>query len=169
MAKEWLAGANPLKRPAVPIFFGRCSIADLRAGNCGKQERDFYESSLPKNRDSTVITVVGQGNVWFLKPAGELREHDPSLRGEKSESTWKMMPVNFILKNPTKLKDVPPVLAGINANAYLGRGTYREMGNWGNIKAVERALVRASLGPSRSVSRAGLLLQRFRKVGRLPR
>src|SRR5207247_1188083 len=41
---------------------------------------------------------------------------------------------------PLHLKDVPPVLAGINANAWLSRGTYREMTNWGNIKAVERAL-----------------------------
>ena len=145
LAKEWLSGANPLKRPAVPIFFGRCSIADLRAGNCDKQAKHFYESSLPENRDLTVITVVGQGNVWFLKPSGELKEHDPSSGGEKSESTWKMMPVDFLLKNPLALKDVPPVLAGINANAYLGRGTYREMGksqppHWGNIKAVECVL-----------------------------
>ena len=60
LAKEWLSGANPLKRPAVPIFFGRCSIADLRAGNCDKQAKHFYESSLPKNRDWTVITALGK-------------------------------------------------------------------------------------------------------------
>src|SRR5262245_51922614 len=111
LANEWLSGNNPLKRPAVPIFFGRCSIADLQSGKCGTQEKDFYECSLSKNRDSTVITVVGQGSVWFLKPAGELKEHDPSTSTQQAESTYKMMPVDFILKTPLKLKDVPPVLA----------------------------------------------------------
>jgi hypothetical protein len=122
LAKKWLDDSdNPLKRPAVPIFFDRCSIADLRAGNCAKQARHFYESTLIKNRSSTVITVAGQGNVWFLRPAGNLKEHDPSSDGEESKETWKMMPVDLLLPHPLNLKDVPPVLAGINANAYLSR------------------------------------------------
>jgi hypothetical protein len=134
-AKEWLAGNNPLNRPAVPIFFGRLSIADIQAGKCRQQEKDFYESSLPENHAARVIVVVSDGFVWFLKPAENLEEHDP---GTESEYTLKMMPVVILLK--LKQADVPPVLAGINANSYLNRGTYREIKNWGNIKAIECAL-----------------------------
>jgi hypothetical protein len=134
---KWLSGDNPLKRPALPIFYGRCSIADLRAGKCKQQEKDFYESSLPENRAFRVITVVFDGFVWFLRPAGNLEEYDP---GAELRDTYKMMPVDVILPK-IRLADVPPVLAGINANAYLSRGTFREMRNcWGNIKAVECAL-----------------------------
>ena len=136
LADKWLSGDNPLKRPAVPIFYGRCSIADLQAGKCGQQEKDFYESSLPENRAARVITVVFGGFVWFLRPAGNLEEYDP---GDESRDTWKMMPVDFI-RPKLRLADVPPVLSGINANAYLCRGTFREMSNWGNIKAVECVL-----------------------------
>jgi hypothetical protein len=141
LAKEWLTGGNPLKCPAVPIFFGRCSIADIQAGKCGRQEKDFYESSLPENHAARVIVVVSDGFVWFLKPAGNLKEHDPGADPDtKSQYTWKMMPV--VVHTKLKMADVPPVLAGINANAFLSRGTFREISNWGNIKAVECALGR---------------------------
>lgn len=35
-----------------------------------------------------------------------------------------------------RLNQIPPVLAGINANTYLNQGTYRPIKNWGNIKAI---------------------------------
>jgi len=136
LANKWLSGDNPLNGPAVPIFFGRCSIADLGAGKCGPQEKDFYESSLPENRNARVIIVIFGGFIWFLRPGGELKEHDP---GAESRDTWKMMPVDFI-RPKLRLADVPPVLAGINANAFLSRGTFRKITNWGNIKAIECAL-----------------------------
>jgi hypothetical protein len=143
LAVEWLAGKNPLQRPAVLILYGRCSIADIKAGRRGQQEKDFYESSLPENQNARVITVVGGGYVWFLKPAAVLEEHDPSVDGSESNDTYKMMPVDLILPQPLRLAAVPPVLAGINANAYLSRGTYREITSWGNIKAIQSALGRA--------------------------
>lgn len=136
LAEKWLPGDNPLKRSAVPILFGRRSIADLRTGNCGRQEKDFYESSLPENRDKRVITVIFGGFVWLLRPAGNLEEYDP---GSNSRDTLKIMPVDMICPK-LRLADVPPILAGINANAFLSRGTFRKITNWGNIKAVERAL-----------------------------
>jgi hypothetical protein len=140
LAEDWLAGKNPLKRPAVPIFFGRCSIADLAAGKCDKQAKHFYESSLPENREHTVITVVGRGKVWFLKAVGALEEYDP---GPSEEHTWKMMPVELLIPRPFRLKDVPPVLAGMGVNAHFGRRTYTEVTGWfGNVKAIQCALGR---------------------------
>lgn len=83
------------------------------------------------------MVVVGDGKAWFLKPAGEITECEPPSNATQSlDSLWKIMPVEILLSDSLELKDIPPVLAGINANAYLSRGTYREITHWGNIKAI---------------------------------
>lgn len=133
LATEWLAGKNPLGRPAAVIFFGPRTIKDIRNDN--NQVNDFYLSSLPEKRDNIIMVVIGDGKAWFLKPAGEIVERKPPPDATQSlDSLWKIMPVEILLSKP--LKQVPPVLAGINANAYLSRGTYREVSHWGNIKAI---------------------------------
>jgi len=135
LASVWLDEANnPLGKPAAVIFFGRCTIEDLKSGKCDSQASDFYKCSLPDNRKNTIMVVVGQGKVWFLRPAGSIESHDPSTPEQESEHIWKMMPGEIICTKAAK--DVPPVLAGINANAWLSRGTFRELRNWGNVKAV---------------------------------
>ena len=131
LAKSWLAGENPLNRPAAVIFFRHCTIEDIRDGKTDPQARSFYETSLPQARHQTLIVVVAHGMAWFLKPAGGMIEHKSPT---DTENLWKIMPVDII--SSCKLTKVPPVLAGINANAYLSRGTYREITNWGNIKAI---------------------------------
>lgn len=137
LAKQWLSGDNPLGRPAAVIFFERSTIENIRQGRAGRQEIDFYRCSLPEYQKKTLIVVVGHGTVWILQPDGNLVEHDPSTPEEVAKDIWKMMPVKVLKKMPAK--DVPPVLAGINASAYLNRGTFRELNNWGNIKALHVA------------------------------
>lgn len=134
LAVDWLAGKNPLGRPAAVIFFGRTTVEDIRNGNCNRQAKDFYESSLPQERDQTLIIVVGHGKAWFLKPAGEIVEYVPLTDADAVQDIWKIMPVDII--STQRLSQIPPVLAGINANAYLSRGTYRKIKPWGNIKAI---------------------------------
>lgn len=136
-AKEFLSEKSPLGRPSAVIFFGHCTIDDLRKGNCDSQATDFYESSLVQQRNQTVMVVVDHGWAWFLKPAGTLIEHKSS---SDIENLWKIMPVEII--SHQSLDKIPPVLSGINANTYLNQGTYREITNWGNIKAIYRALNR---------------------------
>ena len=137
LATEWLAGKNPLGRPAAVIFFGSGTIKDIRRDN--SQVNNFYLSSLPEERDNTIMVVIGDGKTWFLKPAGEIVERKPPPDATQSlDSLWKMMPVEVVLSKP--LNQVPPVLAGINANTYLSRGTYREISHWGNIKAIYSSL-----------------------------
>jgi hypothetical protein len=139
LATEWLSGRNPLGKPAVVIFFGHRTIKDI--GDDNSQVKDFYQCSLPEVRDNTVMVVVGDGKAWFLKPAGEIIESEPPPNATQSlDSLWKIMPVEILLSGPLELKDVPPILAGINANAYLSRGTYREITHWGNIKAIYSVL-----------------------------
>jgi hypothetical protein len=132
LATDWLAGKNPLKRPAAVIFFGELPIEDTLNN---RQVNDFYLSSLPEKRDNTIMVTIGDGKAWFLKPAGEIVECDPPPDAtENLNNLWKMMPVEVISEQ--KLSKIPPVLAGINANAFLSRGTYRKITNWGNIKAI---------------------------------
>ncbi len=88
LAVKWLEEMdNPLRHPAAVIFFGRCTIEDIRNGKSDSQAKRFYESSLPEARGQILMTVVGYGKAWFLKPAGELIEHDsPS----DTENLWKI-------------------------------------------------------------------------------
>lgn len=136
LAVDWLNGNNPLGRPAAVIFFGHCTVEDIRNGKSDRQARDFYESSLLQARNQTLMTVIGQGRAWFLRPAGELVEHESPT---DTENLWKIMPVEEIIPSQ-RLNNIPPVLAGINANSFLSQGTYREITNWGNIKAIHCAL-----------------------------
>ena len=135
LAKKWLEGDNPLKCPAAVIFFERLTIEQIRNGKGKQQAIDFYESSLLESRRKTIIVVVSDGTAWFLRPAGDLIELQSST---DTVNLWKMMPVEVI--SAQRLVDVPLVLASINANAYLNRGTYRKITNWGNIKAIHFSL-----------------------------
>jgi hypothetical protein len=139
LAEKWLAGDNPLKQPAVVIFFGKCTVDDISNGKSDPQSKNFLSSSLQENRDNTLIVVVGKGNCWVLQPCGGVQEYEPTPHdGYNLDDLWKMFPVKILASLP--LRDVSPVLAGINANAYLSRGTYREIKNWGNIKAIHSVL-----------------------------
>lgn len=120
-----------MQRPAAVIFFRHSTIEEIRNGKSDPQAKDFYESSLPGAHHRTLMVVVAHGTAWFLRPAGELIEHYSST---DTENLWKIMPVDII--SSQRLTEVPPVLAGINANAFLSRGTYRKITNWGNIKAI---------------------------------
>jgi hypothetical protein len=53
------------------------------------------------------------------------------------------LPVELLIPQPFRLKDVPSVLAGMGANAHFGRRTYTEVTGWfGNVKAIQCALGR---------------------------
>jgi hypothetical protein len=139
LADDWLAGNNPIGKPAAVIFFGKCTVQDIIGGKTGKQAKDFYVSSLPENRDRRLISVIERGKGWIVKPAGDIEEVDPQQIGiDDQVNIWKIIPVS--IESKFSLKNVPHILAGINSNAYLGRGTYREIPYWGNIKAIHYVL-----------------------------
>jgi hypothetical protein len=137
-ARDWLAGKNPpnlLNRPAAPIYFDNYNLADYKAGKGGKEPRLFWERGKPEFYEKTRMVVVHEGEIWILKPDGEV----DFLLSEPNElgnpHTPKAMPVK-ILKHRVA-KDVPPVLASITANQYLTRGTFRQISDWGNYKAID--------------------------------
>ncbi|MBI4026742.1 MAG: hypothetical protein HY360_17295 [Verrucomicrobia bacterium] len=80
------------------------------------------------------------GKIWILKPAGEVYHEPPKRHSNKDRYIPKVMPVKILTERDSL--DVPAILAGIHANAYLGRGTFREITHWGNIKAIECVLGR---------------------------
>jgi hypothetical protein len=100
-------------------------------GHKGSQIAEFYRCGDEWQRETSLIVVVGKGRVWILRPAGAVVEHLANV-----DELWKMMPVDVVGR--FAMKEVPPVLAGINANTFLSRGTFRQIGNWGNQKAIAR-------------------------------
>lgn len=134
-ALDWLdKHDNPLKKPAIVIFFGRSTRENLRTGESGQQIRAFYESADLANRSKRLIVVVGKGFVWILQPNGDVIEAEDTDKLSEDDNLLKMMPVTVLARKATK--EVPHVLASINANAFLSRGTFREVTNWGNQKAI---------------------------------
>ncbi len=134
-AIDWLdKHDNPLKRPAIVIFFGRSTRENPRAGESGQQIKAFYESADLANRSNRLIVVVGKGVVWILQPDGEVVEAEDTGRLNEDDNLLKMMPVKILKR--LAAKDVPHVLASINANTFLVQGTFREIKPWGNQKAI---------------------------------
>ena len=152
LAYRYLNSDNPLGQPAAVIFFGQATLEDMRTGiltNGGlrsksqiMQARAFVETP-DQDWDTTCIVVVDtRTKAYFLKPAGivmDVRNEGLAahLRTADDTSTQKLMPVEIIAEKD--LREIPFVLATINSNQYLARGTYRpisEKKNRGNLKAI---------------------------------
>lgn len=133
LAKEWLEGKNPLNKPAAVIFFGTKKVKDLLREEGTEQAVGFCKAGLPQNRKKVVALVISDGELWLLRPKGEVREVK-----KDSKSIWKAMEVKIIKK--VRLNYVPPILASIGSNRYLSGGTFREIKPLGNIKAIKTLL-----------------------------
>jgi hypothetical protein len=77
---------------------------------------------------------VGKGIVWILQPDGDVVEAEDIGRLCENDNLLKMMPVKILKR--VAAKNVPHVLASINANTFLVQGTFREIKHWGNQKAI---------------------------------
>lgn len=148
LAKPWLDGDNPLRRPAVFVYFGKATIDQiLRADPAAdpylryrnrKQALDFINSARPERRANVVMVVVAKGRIWFLQPDGDIVEYQPAAHEVRSDALWKILPVKIIAEKG--VADVPAVLAGINSDKYLVMGTYSPIRHWGNIMAIHHVL-----------------------------
>jgi len=128
------------KTPTAVIYFGETRVKEFLAGKGDKQGQDFCKAGLSKNRNKTTIVLTCRGVVWLLQPASEVREEKRRKHENGDPYIPKTMTVKILAKKDSM--DVPAVLAGIGANAYLGRGTFREISHWGDIKAIEMVLGR---------------------------
>ena len=82
------------------------------------------------------MVVVTGGKVRILKPAGPVKVLPSEPNEEGQPHTPKAMPVEVVACR--FCKEVPPVLAGIAANKFYARGTFRLIEReWGNHKAID--------------------------------
>lgn len=135
LAERMLSGANELMIPACVIFYGTITIEQiLSKDNNNQQARDFIQCGYYENQDNSIIIVIHDGNCWFVKPINPAFEHSSIIENSKNNDLWKILPVKILKKIPTG--EIPPILAGINSNAFLGRGTFREITQIGNVYAI---------------------------------
>ncbi len=135
LAGDYLSGRNAIKKPAIPIFFN-CepdNKADfLLHGNAKEQGRNFFECG--SNNSKKTIVVVDCGKVIFSEPVGDVVFSQYELVNGLPRYE-KLLPVKITKQEP--ISSVPAILAGITANAYYYSGTFREIRDPGNIKAIE--------------------------------
>jgi len=135
LAENYLSGNNVLEKPAIPIFFN-CEpdnkIDFLSQGNAKEQGRNFFECGT-SNENKTII-IVNDGKVIFSEPAGDVifSQYDVV-----DGNPWyeKLLPIKIIKQE--SITAVPAILASITSNAYYYSGTFREIKDSGNIKAIE--------------------------------
>jgi hypothetical protein len=123
--------------PTAVVFFDNLTETDYSNGGGKSQPRNFWSAGKSENRSQTIMVVLHDAKVWFLQPAGVV-EFQQTIQKGKWSLTPKVMPVKIL--RCAESKDVAPVLAGMSANQFYTRGTFREITGWGNLKAIDRAL-----------------------------
>jgi hypothetical protein len=132
------------KPPNAAVFFDDLSEADYKRGLGKTQSRVFWQRGHSKLRDATIMVVISNGRLRLLKPAGKVEFSRPYSLPDGTRFTTKEMPVEILRE--LWCKDVPPVLAGVACSQYHGRRTFTEIGNWGNLKAIDYVLGRLKVG-----------------------
>lgn len=141
-ARQYLDGRNELERPCIPIYFSG-QESDRKAFLDGKsskrQGEDFFECA--DNWCHSFAVVIVDGEVLVLRPVPHCFVRFERSRVDRDyEGMVKLMEVEQVLVS--SVKDVPPILAGINANRYYSSGTFRKIEDPGNVLALTTLLVK---------------------------
>jgi hypothetical protein len=134
-ADRYLTGNGEIGSPCVPIYFDGSADNEedfLSRGGAREQGQLFFECG--RNSANKFIVVIYGGEVVMLEPTGPIQfvksEVQPGYDG-----FVKLLPVREVIRQP--VKDVPAILAGINANRYYSSGTFREISDNGNKTALQ--------------------------------
>jgi hypothetical protein len=147
LASAWLGGKNDLGCPAAVIFFDTLAQPEyetaarsgLKPDEIASQAFDFYRCGLVENWPTTRMVVIYGSKLCLLRPKGPVQFLTPKPEESSGQIlTRKAMPVETMVDQP--LCNVPAVLAGLPADQYLSRGTFRPIGHWGNLKAIDMVL-----------------------------
>lgn len=135
------------KNPSAAIFFGNCTLDDLKNGKEGIDEQAISFYKWCTGIIEALAIVVSDGKIWILKPIDDLMEMEinefkkivPFKYGSNNDIV-KLSSVKVLYSDV--LKNIPVVLANIGANQYLIRGTFRDIDEkyFGNILAIESLL-----------------------------
>lgn len=134
-ANEWLAGKNPLKKPAVVIYFDCFEEKDYKSNKACKEAMEFYQRGSEPKASITRMVVIHEGEVLILKPNGQVVFLPSEINEEGNPHTPKAMPVEILICK--SMAKAPLVLAGITANRFLSSGTFRRITDHGNLKALD--------------------------------
>lgn len=134
-AKEWLAGKNPLNKPAVVIYFDSLEEKDYTSNKPCKEALEFYRRGFEPKASTTRMVVINEGEVFILKPKGQVVFLPSELNDEGNPHTPKAMPIEILVRK--NMAKAPLVLAGITANRFLSSGTFRRITDPGNLKALD--------------------------------
>jgi hypothetical protein len=124
-ADKWLGGDDPLKCPAVPIYFDKHEEEVYRgalkkpesAGVEALRKRTFEGISTQalafglarhSGIERTVMVVIYAGRICVLQPSGKMTFLPVGCDGGKPDCTTKAMPVGKLVEK--SLADVPAVL-----------------------------------------------------------
>ena len=146
LAEDYLKGANPSGAPGIPIFFnGEPSTKEdfLVRGGAREQGRNIFWAG--EHPDFARIVVIHSGVVYILEPTGEVTFwwEDPTEPGADGGYT-KILPVREL--RAINVADVPGVVGSMSANTYYYTGTFREIGDDGNRRAIQ-ALLQEPISP----------------------
>lgn len=135
LAEAYLTGGNEMRQPAIPIYFNTDfdNRADFLArGESKEQGQNFFWCS--DNQAHAHIVVVHKGKLHILETCGQV---------VFARSTIHKDVVGFVKLLPIRpqkefaLVNAPAVLASMTANAYYYTGTFREIADYGCLKALE--------------------------------
>lgn len=138
LAEVYLQGKSEVSFPSVPIFFN-CDYDNeeefLREGNAKGQGELFFECG--KSCEGKIILVIHEGKVHVLRPTGEVLFKKASVRKD-IDGYVKILPVEIL--RVAAISDVPAILASMGANRYYSSGSFREITDAGNIRAIKSVL-----------------------------
>lgn len=138
MAARCLSGDTPINVPAVPIFFDLDATSKeqfLSEGYAKEQGRNFFWCE--ENPAEARIICLYAGKLYILVPTGEVifwkSEED---FGYASPGEYvKLLPVDILSQH--SFSEIPLILSSMSASAYYYMGTFREISDPGNIKALQ--------------------------------
>ena len=138
LAARCLSGDTPINGPAVPIFFDLDANSKeqfLSEGYAKEQGRNFFWCE--ENPTEARIICLHAGQLYILAPTGKVIfwecEEDFGYAGPGKYV--KLLPVDILSQH--RFSEIPLILSSMSASAYYYMGTFREISDPGNIKALQ--------------------------------
>jgi len=139
LADQFIKGDTPLGKPCLPIFFEKeSSNRDdfLKLGSSKEQGRNFFWCV--DNPESSIIIVIHKGKLHIFSPSGNAvfwKASEKTGYAEVGEFV-KLLPIQE--ESNHQVADIPTILSTMTANAYHYTGTFREISDTGNIRAIQK-------------------------------
>ena len=138
MAARCLSGDVPIGNPVVPIFFDLDASSKeqfLSEGSAKEQGRNFFWCE--ENPQEARIVCLHAGQLYVLKPCGSVvfwKCDEPFGYADPGKYV-KLLPVEILSQH--RFSDIPLILSSMSASAYYYTGTFREISDQGNVKALQ--------------------------------